>query len=725
DQIKEGLRPWTPVKVYGRVPNFEATKEGIYDYATDKYVPVRFFDYVNREWISGKPAVSVRIPEGNVNTPSGYTFLQIGREGLGKQKSQNAGVTMPPAAPYMSSYHRYGSHVGVPEQERSIYDGIDVSLTGIASLAKSDDGSLKPALQRISTIAEEASARFNPGQPGAIAPLLADGLSATRSLVEAVEKSDIPEPGKSDVAFELRVKERQFEHALKVALALSFHATVAPEKEPGSRMPGFRGPSTTFTVAVPGQSFGVDTNILNQGSEAVNIEEIRVTASDGKDWMIHGEASKPESLTAGKDCRSSFGVKVPKDATLTRPYFSRPDEEQPYYDLKDEGYQNVSFAPYPLVATARINYRGAEFAIRKYVQTMQRVEGIGTEANPLLAGPAISVAISPAAGAVPLKSKSFVFSCSLHSNVSGTAEGVLRLRLPEDWRSSPAEHRFSFRRQGDGETVSFEVFPNSIKQETYLIKAAAEYGGATYEEGYRLVGYPGVRPYPYYRPATYKAVGVDVTTAPGLRVAFIPGTGDEVARALQDLGVPVRVIAASDIETTDLSKYDAVVLGVRAYAIRPELRSSNDRLLEYVKNGGALIVQYNLQSFDRNYGPYPFSLGSNPAKVVDETSTVKLLDPANPVLNWPNKITAADFSAWEEERGHGFMDKWDSHYTALLETHDPDQPPQSGGLLLARYGKGFYIYDAYALYRQLPAGVPGAYRILANLVSAAKNPNWK
>jgi hypothetical protein len=144
-----------------------------------------------------------------------------------------------------------------------------------------------------------------------------------------------------------------------------------------------------------------------------------------------------------------------------------------------------------------------------------------------------------------------------------------------------------------------------------------------------------------------------------------------------------------------------------------------------VKGGGVLIVQYNLQNFDHEYGPYPFSLGSNPQKVVDENSPVQILDSANPLFNWPNKITASDFLGWEEERGHGFLEKWDPHYTALIETHDPSQDPQRGGLVVARYGKGIYIYDAFALYRQLPSGVPGAYRILANLVSAGKNPQYR
>jgi hypothetical protein len=148
-------------------------------------------------------------------------------------------------------------------------------------------------------------------------------------------------------------------------------------------------------------------------------------------------------------------------------------------------------------------------------------------------------------------------------------------------------------------------------------------------------------------------------------------------------------------------------------------------LLNYVKNGGVLIVQYNVQDFDANFAPFSLSLGSNPSKVVDEGSAVKFLHPDNAAFAWPNKIVPDDFKGWEEERGHGFLEKWDSHYTPLVETHDPDQDPQEGGLLVAHYGRGVYVYDAFALYRQLPSGVPGAYRILANLVSLGKNPEWK
>jgi hypothetical protein len=271
----------------------------------------------------------------------------------------------------------------------------------------------------------------------------------------------------------------------------------------------------------------------------------------------------------------------------------------------------------------------------------------------------------------------------------------------------------------------FSVSPDLVKPAEYTITAVAEYKGHSYNEGYSLTGYPGLRPYPYYRPATYRAVGVEVKTAPGLKIGFLPGTGDDVPKALDNLEQNVRVLASSDLTSGDLSGYDAIILGTRAYAVRADLKAANGRLMEYVKNGGVLIVQYNLQDFDHNYGPYPFELGGNPQKVVDENSAVTLLDPSNPALRWPNRISADDFKGWVEERGHGFMRSWDARYTPLVETHDPDQDPQKGGLLLARYGKGFYIYDAFALYRQLPEGVAGSYRLLANLVSLGKNPEWK
>jgi hypothetical protein len=225
-----------------------------------------------------------------------------------------------------------------------------------------------------------------------------------------------------------------------------------------------------------------------------------------------------------------------------------------------------------------------------------------------------------------------------------------------------------------------------------------------------------------YRPSSYRASGVNVHVVPGLNVGYVTGAGDDVPQSLTNLGIQVHFLSPDDIASGNLSKLDVVILGVRAYAVREELKTFNGRLLEYVKNGGVLIVQYNTQEYDHNYGPYPYTMGSNPEEVTDEQSKVEVLDPSNPVFTWPNKITSKDFENWVEERGSKFLATWDAAYTPLLETHDPGQQPQKGGLLFARYGKGAYLYNAYAFYRQLPEGVPGAYRIFANMISLAKSP---
>jgi LmbE family N-acetylglucosaminyl deacetylase len=739
EQIREGLRPWSPLKVYARVPFFPVTPEGMYDYAIDKFVPVRFFDYVNQKAFTHAPDTTLEIPEGLAAPAAGMTFLQIAREGLGFQKTQNGGGAIPQAAPLNSPYHRFASRVAAAEHETSFFDGIDVSIAGIATLVPGDQKFLKDGLAAIAKPAADALREYRVDHPSAIAPILAEGLKQTRALISQVQSSSLADPGKSDVLFELIAKEQQFEKALAAALEISFQTSVSAESPAGGRgapaqtsteaafaaARGGRGGMPTFTIAIPGQSFAVEAQLYNESPDPLTVESLKIEPSDGKKWEIRAQGNPPREVSGGKEATWRFSVTAPADAALTRPYYSRPNEEQPYYDVNDPRYRNLPTAPYPLAAQARVVYRGVAFDVAEVVQTNERVPGFGTIQNPLLVGPAMSVWVSPSAGAIPLASKSFSFTATVHSNVIGPAQGTLRLKLPTGWRATPPQFQFSFAREGEDQTVTFSVSPDVVKAADYTISAVADYKGREYSEGYHLTGYPGLRPYPFYRPSTYKAVGVEVATAPGLKIGFLPGTGDDVPTALENLGMKPRILATSDLTNGDLSEYDVIILGVRAYAVRADLKAANSRLMEYVKNGGVLIAQYNLQDFDHDYGPYPFTLGNNPQKVVDENSPVTLLDPSNPAFGWPNKISESDFKGWVEERGHGFMRSWDPRYTPLVETHDPDQDPQKGGLLLARYGKGFYIYDAFALYRQLPSGVPGAYRLLGNLVSIAKNPAWR
>jgi len=210
---------------------------------------------------------------------------------------------------------------------------------------------------------------------------------------------------------------------------------------------------------------------------------------------------------------------------------------------------------------------------------------------------------------------------------------------------------------------------------------------------------------------------VDVKLTPGLRIGYIMGTGDLVPDAIEALGDLPHVLTPAELTSGDLSGWNVLVIGIRAYSARPELAAAQPRLDAFVRNGGTLIVQYQTGNFP---APLRLSMGRTAERVVDEAAPVKLLEPTNPLLITPNAITTADFDGWVEERGHSFLDSWDKGYTPLTETADPGQDPQRGGLLVAHPGKGTYIYVSYALYRQLPELVPGAYRILANLLSAGK-----
>jgi hypothetical protein len=266
-----------------------------------------------------------------------------------------------------------------------------------------------------------------------------------------------------------------------------------------------------------------------------------------------------------------------------------------------------------------------------------------------------------------------------------------------------------------------------IPYRPYPLTVIAELNGRTYREGYRTVGYAGIQGTNLYTPSTFHLTAADVHVAPTLRVAYLPGTGDDVAAYLPDLGVTPAILSIADVTEAKLSEYDAVVLGVRAYAAHPELAGAGSKpLLDYAKEGGVVIVQYNTARYGDAEAPYAINVpGSSDMNVVEEADPVTLLAPASPVFLWPNHITRSDFAGWVAERGHGFARSWAPQYQALLETHDPGQDPERGGLLMARVGKGYYVYTALALYRQLPEGIPGSYRLFANLISMGMNPGLK
>ncbi len=734
DQIAAGLRPWKPLKVYARQPFFSVTSKGMFDYATGKWAPVLFHNYIDDTDMHGVPPVNVKIPEGTYDPVLGESYFQIARTGLGQQRSQHEGPSIPLAGEVSVGYHRYGADLPpaqLKDNESSFFDGIDTSLPGLATLAHSDAPFLKPALQRINEKVSGALLNYIPAHPEKIAPDLHEGYTLTQQLIDQVKSSSLSEDDKYNLTTELNRKLEQFNQAMAEALGLEVSAYVLPPQPTDANAKGRPGPlglnvEAAQRVLVPGSEINVRLHISSPLGAPVG--KTSLETPPGEHWNItrisapglDGPATSDQAANINGDV--IFHVAVPQNAAPTAPYFSRPSIEQAFYNINDPQWLNHPFAPYPLSGEATFDYDGVPIHLSSTVQTSHMVDGLGSVFEPLMVTPALSLTLDGHSGILPLHSQSqFNLPVTLRSNEPGNSDGDVKLDLPAGWTADPATTHFHIA-QGETRSVNFVIHPARLGTQTYTIKAIAQSGNHEYSSGYIQAGYPGIRPYNLYSPATYAVTGADVTTAPNLKVGYVMGTGDDIPTALAELGAAPHLLTASDILSGDLSSYDTILIGIRAYASRPELSTANARLLNFVHDGGTLIVEYQGPEYDHNFGPYSYILGDSPERVVDEKDPVSILAPADPLLNFPNHITSADFDHWVEERGHSFMQSWSPHYIALTETHDPGEDPQKGGLLSAKYGKGTYIYVAYALYRQTPEAVPGAFRVLANLVSAGKAP---
>ena len=284
---------------------------------------------------------------------------------------------IPKAGALSTPYHRYGSVVPAEEKEKSFFDGIDISLMGIATLAKGNDHDfLLNGLKRVNQLVESAMADFSAAHPEKIAPQLAQGYKETQKLIEQVKDSKLSADEKYNVTFELETKKAQFNNALSEALGLSVAATMAPEKEPNPLWAMFIGDPDTTRVVIPGQKLGVKVHVVSQSPVAVTLKNVEVKAADGKNWGITG-SSNAQPLADDKPVDVRFDMTVPKDATFTQPYFSRPNIEQSYYDISDERYLNHPLSPYPLAAWAEFDFDGVPVRVGEVVQSIKRVNGLG------------------------------------------------------------------------------------------------------------------------------------------------------------------------------------------------------------------------------------------------------------------------------------------------------------------------------------------------------------
>ncbi len=695
EHFKEGLRPWQVKKLYRSI---------------------------NERGRDNEPA-TLKVEVGAYDPLTGKSYREMARDGLSHQRSQGAGQVRATPGSAMSSWLLEESVLPKSEKEQSIFDGIDTTIIGMAKLAGSTD--IAPELVEISNHVEAATRNFDARRPWLSATDIAAGMRATRAAYVKVKNSAIADADKDHLLFLLGNKEFEFNDAMNKALGLTMEVLVDPERAAEGPASFFQ-PRETFNVAIPGQKFSITATVVNRSP--VQVWPDKIWLDQPRNWPeATSDQSKSKPIGLNGQLKAKLAVSVPENAEVTRPYWSRANELRDHiYQINQPEHLGLPFAPPDVTGIFNFRVNGVGFWLHKAAQTVYIDRPWGEQRRLLTVAPAINVAISPRVGVVPIAAAqtSFNVSVNVSNNVKGDATGKVKLRLPNGWSSNPAEHNFKFTHESEASNFTFKVSaPRSAPGADYKLQAVAEYNGKEYTEGYRVIAHRDLEPRHLYASATMDVRGIDVKLAPNLSVGYVMGVGDEIPKALEQIGVKVTMLGENDLAQGNLDGFDAILIGIRATAVRDDLKAYSKRLLDYAERGGNLIYQYQTQEFDAApYGPYPYKLGARAEEVSEEDSKVTILDPANPIFNWPNKIASADFDGWVEERGSKWMSTWDERYKPLLECNDRGQTPQRGGLMYARHGQGTFVYAAYAFYRQLPAGVQGGYRLFANIVSLKRQP---
>ena len=524
------------------------------------------------------------------------------------------------------------------------------------------------------------------------------------SLVDAPERESSFFDG-IDTAVPASVERERLASAMKAAEGIRFSAAARPK---GAADFATMGP------VVPGDVFDLRLAFWNGSRSPVRIEAVNLHLAES--WHSTMEPFAPIELDPNETWSRVVEVRLDADADLWRPHIERDSIAENRY----RGAEWFRGAPAPM-ATAEAVYQvqGVELTAREVAKRFDARLPFGDVARELTALPAVSVSARPRFGilAPGTSPKRLEVSVEVRNHASRILTGRVSLELPDGFRSEPAFRDLDLNAR-QVNRFSFQVeAPSSVALDD-RIRAVVASEGRSYRELYDPIEHRDLETRYLVTPAEVRLLPIDVRGVSGLAVGYVEGVGDEVPEAIEALGATVDRLSAEDLATRPLGGYAAIVLGTRAYAVREDLVTHNRRLLSYVENGGHLVVLYNIPEFrPTGIAPYAGTLPENAEEVSEEDSPVEILAPDHPVLRGPNPITAADFDSWLEQRGSKFWSEWDVAYVPILASHDEGQPPQKGGWLVARYGKGYYTYFAYALHRQLPLGVPGAYRLLANLLA--------
>ena len=721
EQIAEGLEPWQPKKLYiGNVCGFMATTCDAANY-------------------------TLRLNTGVVDPVLGASYIQFAMQGLRHQQSQGAANWTVEPGDRFTFYKLVDSVVESPKDkdghEQGFFDGIDETLSGLVSHLGEEAKKVPWLRGELESIASEVkhAADKSESDPESAADPLSKALHSLDSVTARLSESGVADAAKEQLLAILREKREQTQTAISLALGVSLTASVASLSDPGKRVPEFKD---ALAVVSPTQKFQVIGKLRNGSKHWLIVENADL--GDSGDWVKNADAGEM-TIAPGQNYYANFALKVPADAPATRPYWHRDDAEtEALNTIDEERYLTLALPPPPLRVDLRyetvdrngrrsplpdvIRNRGAkkaspsgEISATVMVPFLD-AEGRAQE-TPLAVAPVFSLNLEPGEQVLPVEDKKEItVKVGVRCNLTGAPGGILRLKLPDEWTSEPRELTVNLPKRGDKQDLGFKLFPSSLKEGRIEIRAVLEAGGKKYSEGYTLVTRENLGAAYYYQPAMQRVSVVDVKVPKDLKIGYVMGAGDEIPTVLEQIGMDVTLVPAEKLSTEDLSRYQTIVLGIRAYDTQKDVIANNQRLLDFVQAGGRLIMQYNTLNAatgDFNKGKFtPYAATLSRARVSVEEAPVAILDAANPIFHSPNEITQKDFDGWVQERGLYFMSQWDSNFTPLLESHDPGESEQKGGLLVARYGKGMYIYTGYAFFRQLPAGVPGALRLFVNLIGS-------
>jgi LmbE family N-acetylglucosaminyl deacetylase len=675
EQIAEGLRPWQVRKLY-RAANRNAPDS----------------------------AVTVEVQTGVLDPVIGRSYASIAAEGRSQHKSQEMGG-IEPLGPSASGLHLVENRMAAPSPETSIFDGLDTTIPGLPALMGLPEGTLRGELGAVDAAARTALREFQARAPEQIVPVLADGLKAVRAARAALATA-APADARADVDFVLARKEADFVDALGQAAGIVVDPLADEE------------------TLQPGGSVEVNVRVFLEHGDLATITGVALNSPEG--WRTEpGRSTETGGFRRESPSESRrYRVTAPATAPFTQPYFLVNPRRGSLYDWPASAPRGLPFDPPLLSAAVTFTTSGTAFTLARPVRYRfaDRVRGeLRRELNVV---PELSVGFDSDLLVVPTggSARPQRLVATATSLVNQPLSGSVRLLLPAGWTSEPASSRFSVMSAGDSESVTFVVTPPARRTASaVIIGAEAAVDNHAFSTSVETVAYPHIQTHRVYSPSAARVEVMDLAVA-AVHVGYIMGSGDDVPDALRRMGVNVTMIDRETLTTGDLSRFDTIVVGIRASEARPDFVGNQARLRTYMERGGTLVVQYQQTDYvERKLPPFPVQAQGN-LRVTDETAAVTILAPAHPIFTFPNRISPADFNGWVQERNLYSFGTSDSRYVPLLESADPGEPAQRGGEVIAQVGKGHYVYTSYSWFRQLRAGVPGAYRQFANLVSLPKAP---